>query len=60
MKAPGMFHDSVSHCEKRGKRGGEWVRAKPVHSKIAKHKTPSGTALKVKAGTRIIDRARKH
>ncbi|CAK0822912.1 unnamed protein product [Prorocentrum cordatum] len=57
MRASGLVHDHVVHCEKRKKIGRKWVWLKPVHSKVVTHKLPDGSKIRVKAGTQITDRA---
>ena len=57
MRAPGVLHDTIVHARKRVKLGGKWVWTRPQFSKVVSHKLPTGGAIKVKAGTQIIDRA---
>eukprot|EP00959_Pyramimonas_sp_CCMP1952_P178991 3741862-Pyramimonas_sp.AAC.1 len=57
MRATGVVHDNVVHCKKRKKIGGKRVWLKPICSKVVTHKLPGGSAIKVKAGAQIIDRA---
>ncbi|CAK0846225.1 unnamed protein product [Prorocentrum cordatum] len=57
MRASGLVRDHVVHCKKRKNIGRKWVWLKPVYSKVATHKLPDGSKIRVKAGAQIIDRA---
>lgn len=56
MKIKGVFHDNVVHKKKKMTVNGKQVWVNPKYTKVWTHQLPNGKALKVKAGTQIIDR----
>ena len=56
MKIKGVLHDNVVHKKKKMTVNGKQVWVNPKYTKVWTHQLPNGKALKVKAGTQIIDR----
>ena len=52
-----MLHDAVVHCKKKRIVRGKVTWAAPQHVRVTTHKVAKGKILKVKSGTRHIDRA---
>ena len=59
MKLPGVLHDAVVHKKRRVKVNGKWVEKNPTFVRISKHKLRDGRKVTCKAGTQIVDRARR-